>query len=224
MDIRKFGTENPSDLILNKAGELFLEYGYKKTSIRQIAKELNISPGLVGYYYPSKRDIAVELFSKQLRWFSELVKKYVSEDDPVLRSAVLIKLQITILSSPMFCKFYHDALRDDIILSVICDSGYETYLAVSKKYALSYPESHYTACNLLAASVERTLVLYSDQVGVGTGRNVADMVFSVSMARVYGDEEFLKSKSEESELITARILCEHPELVQGWHTQSELKA
>lgn len=222
MDIRKFGTENPSALILKKAGELFLENGYKKTSIRQIAKELNISPGLIGYYFPSKRDIAVELFSRQLSWFLDLEKEYVSEDDPVLRSAVLIKLQITILSSPTFCKFYQDALRDDIILSVICDSGYDTYLDVSKKYGLSYPESYYSACNLIAASVERTLVLYSDQVG--SERNVADMVFSISMARIYGSEEFLKAKCEESELITARILCDHPELVQGWHTQSEPKA
>ena len=34
--------------ILETAGRLFLEYGYHETSIRQIARELDISPGLIG--------------------------------------------------------------------------------------------------------------------------------------------------------------------------------
>ena len=38
--------------ILETAGRLFLEYGYHETSIRQIARELDISPGLIGYSSP----------------------------------------------------------------------------------------------------------------------------------------------------------------------------
>lgn len=206
--------ENQRSLILKVAGKLFLEYGYKETSIRQIARELNISPGLIGYYFPSKRDIAIELFSRKLKAFMELEKQYVSEDDPVLRSAVLIRLQITVLSSPMFRKFYMDALREDIILSVIRASGDTIYRAVGEKYGCKCDDSFFVTSDLLAASMERTLMLYSDEVWQGC--SVADEVFKVSTGRIYGTEEFLRSKCEESELITARILCEHPELLRGW--------
>lgn len=212
MERKETAGESQRSLILETAGKLFLTYGYKETSIRQIARELGVSPGLIGYYFPSKRDIAIELFSRKLKAFMELEKQYVSEDDPVLRSAVLIRLQITVLSSPTFEKFYTDALREDIILSVIRDSGDTIYRMVGKKYGCTRDDSFFKTSNLLAASMERTLVLYSDE---GQG-NVADEVFRVSTGRIYGTEEFLKSKCEESELITARILCDHPELLRGW--------
>lgn len=214
MEYREKTSENQRSLILNTAGRLFLEYGYKETSIRQIARELGISPGLIGYYFPSKRDIAIELFSRKLRAFMELEKQYVSEDDPVLRSAVLIRLQITVLSSPMFKKFYTDALREDIILSVIRASGDTIYRAVGEKYGCNCSDSFFVTSDLLAASMERTLMLYSDEVWQGC--SVADEVFMASTGRIYGTDEFLKQKCRESEAITARILCDHPELLRGW--------
>lgn len=200
--------------ILKTAGRLFLEYGYSKTSIRQIAKELDISPGLIGYYFPSKQDIAVELFSRQLDRFFELDKQYVDEDDPVLRSAVLIKLQITVLSSPVFRKLYMDALREDIILSVIRASGMETYQAINKKYGLGRSDCYLLTNDLISASMERTLVLYSEEIELD--QSIADLVFSMHMGRIYGTEEYLKAKCEESEIITARIICDHPEMLNDW--------
>lgn len=215
MECKENGGEGQYGSILNTAGKLFLEFGYKETSIRQIAKEAHISPSLIGYYFPSKRDIAVELFSRQLARFMELDKQYVSEEDPILRSAVLIKLEITVLSSPRFKKFYTDALREDIILSVIRASGDDTYRAVSRKYGLDFPDNYYATSDLLAASMERTLVLYEEEVW--HGQSIADAVFTVSMSRIYGTAEFLQEKCMQSELITARILCDHPELLNGWN-------
>lgn len=212
---RESAGEGQREQILETAGELFLAYGYEETSIRRLARELGISPGLIGYYFPSKSDIAVALFSRKLRSFMVLTEEYVGEEDPVLRSAVLVKLQITVLSSPRFRKFYMDALRADILLTVIRTSGDTIYRAVGRKYGLALSEGYFLTSDLLAASMERTLVLYSDEVF--KGRSIADEVFKVSMSRIYGTEEFLKEKCEESELVTARILCDHPELLHGWH-------
>lgn len=200
--------------ILETAGRLFLEYGYKETSIRQIARELDVSPGLIGYYFSTKRDIAVELFSRQLDRFLDLTKQYVGEDDPVLRSAVLIKLQITVLSSPVFNKFYMDALREDIILTVIRASGLDTYKAINKKYNLNHSDCYLMTNDLIAASMERTLVLYSEETE--REESIADLVFSMHMGRIYGTEEFLRQKCKESELITARIICDRPEMLKTW--------
>lgn len=211
---RKDAAGNQHSKILETAGRLFLERGYDGASIRQIAKELDISPGLIGYYFPTKRDIAFALFSRQLERFIELDKQYVSEEDPVLRSAVLIKLQITVLSSPTFKPFYIDALREDIILDVIRASGLDTYHAINRKYNLGYSDCYLMTNDLIAASMERTLVLYSEDME--RDESIADLVFSMHMGRIYGSEEFLKEKCRESELITARIILDHPEMLQEW--------
>lgn len=200
--------------LLDVASRLFLEYGYYGTSIRQIAKELGISSGLIGYYFPSKRDIAVELFSRQLSKFKTLEQQYVSAEDPVLQSAVLTKLQITVLSSPVFKKLYYEALREDVILSVITDSGLDTFHAIVKKYDLDYSDTYLKTNDLIAASMERTLVLYTEYTQ--SDDNIADLVFTILMGRIYGTEEFLKEKCHESDLITARILCDHPEILNDW--------
>lgn len=200
--------------ILETTGRLFLEHGYEGTSIRLIAKELDISPGLISYYFPAKKDIAVELFSRQSKKFVELVNAYVSEDDPILKSAVLIKLQITVLSSPVFKKLYMAALRHDIILSVICDSGSSIYQAINEKYNLGYTASYFQMNDLISASMERTLVLHADELQLE--ESVANLVFLSHMGRLYGTEEFMKQKCEQSDLVTAKIICEHPELLKDW--------
>jgi len=43
--------------ILNKAQSLFLELGYKKTSVEQIITELNLAKGTFYYYFKSKADL-----------------------------------------------------------------------------------------------------------------------------------------------------------------------
>jgi AcrR family transcriptional regulator len=47
--------------ILYKGLELFVSKGYKSTKITDIAKELNISVGLLFHYYKSKEDLYYEL-------------------------------------------------------------------------------------------------------------------------------------------------------------------
>ena len=214
------GRKGPADSnqkrkIQEVAGRFFMENGYDETSIRQIAKALDVSPGLIGYYYPSKRDIARELLSGKLAQFTSLSREYVDPDDPMLVCAVTIKLEVTVLSSANFRRFYSGALREDIVLDVLRASGIETYQAVNEKYHLGYTEDELRVYDLIAASTERTLVLYSDELQVERGR-VADLIFCTHMGRLYGTEEFLQGKCRESELIVAGILCDHPEILQGW--------
>lgn len=201
--------------ILQACGRHFIEEGYNETSLRKIAGELDISLGLISYYFPSKRDIAKELFSEQLRKFSDLASEYTDEDDPLLKSAVLIKLQNTIMMSPRFMNFYMDALKEDIILTVICDSGIETYKRINDKYDLGLSDDYLTVYgNLISASVERSLILYAEDLHLTD--TVSNLVFMTMMGRFYGHEDVLKEKCQESDLIVARIIVDHPELLQSW--------
>ena len=50
--------ENKKEEILKVSREFFIEQGYEKTSMRQIAAAADVSLGLVAYHFKTKRDIA----------------------------------------------------------------------------------------------------------------------------------------------------------------------
>ena len=202
--------------ILCLAGKLFLKQGYAATSVRQIARELDISLGLVTYYFPTKRDLAFELLKGELSGSKKLLTQYVdSDEDPICFSGALTKLQYTILSSPNFVTFYHDVLRDDIYFDVIIDSGIETYQKINQKYNLQLPDDHLVLYgNFISSSMERTLVLYAEKKHLEG--SVPDMIFKTYMGRIYGTREFLDNCCRETDQIVARVVIENPQILTFW--------
>jgi len=71
--------------ILEAAGARFIHYGYRKTTMSEIAEDCNMSPGNLYRYFASKLDIA-EAFGDQVRLSQfETLKRVVS--DPGLKPA-----------------------------------------------------------------------------------------------------------------------------------------
>lgn len=202
--------------ILRVAGRLFLGQGYTATSVRQIARELDISLGLVTYYFPTKRDLAFQLLKEELHGFTQLLYQYVDSDvEPVLFSGALTKLHYTVLSSPNFVNFYHDVLRDDIFFDVIADSGIETFMKINRKYDLKLPDEYLKLYgNFISASMERTLVLYAEKEHLEG--SIPDMVFKTYMGRIYGSHEFLEESCRKTEQIVAKVIVENPQLINYW--------
>lgn len=61
-------------IILNVAAELFSEYGYDRTSIRDIARRVGLLPGSVYHHFPSKEDLYLEIHREGFRRVMERVK------------------------------------------------------------------------------------------------------------------------------------------------------
>lgn len=193
-----------------------MKQGYEKTNIRQIAAELGISLGLVSYYFPTKRDLVKQLFSQQLAAETELVRQYIlQEEDPILFTGTLTKLQMTILSSPLFKGIYLDALREDIICDVIVESGLETYQIINQKYHLNLSDDYLALYgNYTAIALERVLVLYGDKYHLTV--NVPDTIFKSYMRYLYGDEELLERYCRQTDRLVLQILSEHPKALCAW--------
>lgn len=62
--------------------EVFSTYGYRGSTIDQIAKEAEMSKSSVFYYFSSKTEIYVELLSETLDEWLEPLTKLDSKDDP----------------------------------------------------------------------------------------------------------------------------------------------
>lgn len=62
-------------LVIEKAKEIFIKYGYKKTTMEDIAKACHKSKGLIYHHYNSKEEIFKILVEKELYGMLEKIKK-----------------------------------------------------------------------------------------------------------------------------------------------------
>lgn len=55
--------ENPKQLILGKAKEILYNQGYHKLSMRALSKACDIALGTIYNYYPTKKDLVIEMMT-----------------------------------------------------------------------------------------------------------------------------------------------------------------
>ncbi len=71
--LRKSRDEAPQQRFLDVAAELFARHGYHATSIRDIARELGVTPGAVYAHFPSKSRILLAVYEEGVRRVSAAV-------------------------------------------------------------------------------------------------------------------------------------------------------
>lgn len=71
--------------ILNGARKIFLEKGYEQTSMRNIASEINYSPGLLYFYFKDKGEIFHELHREGFQLLLNQLKVLNTVADPFER-------------------------------------------------------------------------------------------------------------------------------------------
>lgn len=203
--------------ILKVSYELFIEQGYEKASMRQIAANAGVSLGLAAYHYKSKKEIALEIIKRKFRILSETAELYVDRtEEPILYSALLVCLNYTVFSSERFRAFYMDSLREDIFFEVIAQSGNETYMSIRDKYKPELDDEKASAMgwygNYISVSMERTLVLYAE--GKKLPGTVPEIIFKsyIDFWHFPGIDELVDDACRRSRTLTEQIISEHPEL------------
>lgn len=72
-------------LIKNAARRLFIEQGFEKTSIRNIADEIEYSPGTIYLYYKDKNELLFDLHQESFQKLIEQFQKVLNIKDPFER-------------------------------------------------------------------------------------------------------------------------------------------
>ena len=200
--------ENKKEEILKVSREFFIEQGYEKTSMRQIAAAADV----VAYHFKTKRDIALEIVQRMYHRFAAFAKMYVSRHKkPILYSGLLVNLNYMVFSSEKYEAFYRDILRNDILLDVIAKSGVETYMSIRDNYRPDLSDEE--AENFISVSMERTLVLYDDSLEMIEG-SIPDVIFKSYMGlwRFPDVDKIMEEVCVESRVLAEKILSEHPEI------------
>ncbi len=65
--------QNKRELIKNAGRQLFVTYGFRKTTLDEIAEKINLKKNSLYYYFPSKEDLFNELIQDEVNYhFSQL--------------------------------------------------------------------------------------------------------------------------------------------------------
>lgn len=92
--------ENTREVLLSAATKLFSEKGYLNTSIREIAKELNISSSVLYHHFKNKEEILYIIINNIGSYFlSSLEKIQKNETDPVEALREMIVQSIFLMDS-----------------------------------------------------------------------------------------------------------------------------
>ncbi len=68
--------------ILKTAVQSFMKNGYEETTIRSLAKDLDLAVGNINYYYPKKEDIIKDYHNAVLNYFLDEVLKNTDDSNP----------------------------------------------------------------------------------------------------------------------------------------------
>lgn len=82
------------ELILKAAEEVFMEKGYYETSIDEIAARVGIAKGTVYLHFPSKEDLVVAIFQRDMECLLQLIKTTIASSMTPRAKAEMILEQL----------------------------------------------------------------------------------------------------------------------------------
>jgi AcrR family transcriptional regulator len=89
--------EDPRTHLLDAALRAFARRGYEGTSVRDIATEAQVAPGLLYHYFPSKQAVLEALFERSGALVMEAFARAAAVPDPAGRLAALIRVSAALV-------------------------------------------------------------------------------------------------------------------------------
>ena len=141
--------------IIQVASKLFLTEGYSNTSIKMVCKELDMSPGNVTFYFPSKEHLLAELVDMmcKFQW-----KQMEIEADEGVSSVLAICLELaamaTMCDDPVARDFLHAAYTSPMCLEIIRRNDTRRAKEVFAAYRPEWSHEHFAEAEVLVSGVE----------------------------------------------------------------------
>ena len=108
--------ENVRSKILESAKELFVQQGYKKTTIRQIVEKSGVLTGSIYYLYKNKEDIFKALVLSLIKQCSDLINKHFVEESPAFKYAALCTIELRAVEvNELIRESYYDGYTSNAI-------------------------------------------------------------------------------------------------------------
>ena len=142
--------------IIRVASRRFLEDGYSKTTIRKIADELNISPGHLMFYFPTKEHLLAEVVDMLCDFQWNLIKRVTDEGASQLMA---ICFEMTTMAaaceeSDIARDFYISSYTSPLTLEKIRKNDSERAHEIFGEYCRGWSENQFLEAETLISGIE----------------------------------------------------------------------
>lgn len=99
------------DSIIDSASKFFAKFGYRKTTMDEIARNIHKAKGLLYYYFKNKESLFNEVLKSELQYVKEELKSVVekeSESFDMIEKYLMLRFKLL-----HNCPNYHETLRAD---------------------------------------------------------------------------------------------------------------
>lgn len=200
--------------IMRSACKLFMEQGFRKTTMRQIASDAQVGLGLINYYFKSKENIALSFYTRMRKRCKECIDQYITQEkDPYTYLALMIYLEFTINLTPSFYKLYYDCLENGVFEKYIMTTDTEILdrIMMLEKKTVSHDLLQLYSV-FVCAYVEKTLVVNKKKGLFPTiaYEHIPEYVFR-SSAGTFSDNTLALNHAIET---AKRFVQEHKDIVE----------
>ena len=205
---------NRDEAILQSSNRLFIKNGYDETTMRQIANDAEVSVGLTTYHFATKRQIAVTVMERYLRYLkSKVADKVRLDEEPLVLSAAFVRLCIEFFMSGPSRRFYLQCLRHDIYMEAMQRLGIETSNSIARTHRITEdsPDILLLFDNYIPPTVEKILLLEKERgnfAGIDYDQ-IPEIVFAISVERNI-ERDAIREAADKGRTVSEKILSALP--------------
>ncbi len=151
--------------IVKTVTRLIWEKGYSNMSTKMVAKELDISPGNITYYYPAKDDLLSILVDTLCKFQRKLIE---NEAEDGISSVMAVCLELMTMASacennPIAKDFFVSAYQSPMTLKIIRENDTERSKEVYKDYCKGWTDEQFEEAEILVSGIEYATLMSLDE-------------------------------------------------------------
>ena len=213
--------------IVQVACRHFLEKGYSGTTVASISKELEMSPGNLTFYFPTKEHMLMELVDLLCRFQWVRMEEEANEG---FSSIMAICLELTSMASacesdPVIRDFFISAYTNPLCLEIIRQNDTDRAKKVFGSYQPNWSHEKFAEAEILCSGIEYATLMTTDNT-VSLETRIAGALNV--MLSIYGipekvrKEKIKKVFTLDYHTLGAQVLQEFKEYVEQANEQAFL--
>ncbi len=172
--------------IIQLAARHFIEEGYTKTSAKRLAAELDLSPGNITFYFPSK-DHLLAVVVDELFDFQNMMMAQATEEGKT--SLLVYCLELTAMAaiceeSEVARDFYASSYSSELTLELIRENDTEKTKAVFGEFCPKWTDEMWAATENIVSGIEYATIMTREEntplpVQIERTLNTIKMIYGV---------------------------------------------
>ena len=151
--------------IIQTATRMVWEKGYSRTSIKMIAKELDVSTGNLTYYFPTKEHLLYVIVDDLCEFQRKLIADEAKEGISTVLGVCLEMMTMASAceSNPIAKDFFISSYQSPMTLKLIRENDTERSKEVYKDYCKGWTDEDFTEAEILVSGIEYATLMSLDE-------------------------------------------------------------